>query len=203
MLRPMAIEPVPPETARVARAAFPKGHRYLRLADELETLFRDETFVTLFPSHGQPALPPWHVAFVTLLQFAEGLSDRQAVNAVQNRIDWTYVLRLELTDPGFDVSVLSEFRIRLITGAAESLLFDMLLRWCRDRQLWLHGTAMAGMPRTLFDTIRWPAKGGDAPVPKAVSLWKKSCRTRRDEWEWTNAYTSQSADGEERHLSTA
>ena len=135
MLRPMAIEPVPPETARVARAAFPKGHRYLRLADELDTLFRDETFVTLFPPHGQPALPPWRLALVTLLQFAEGLSDRQAVNAVQSRIDWKYVLRLELTDPGFDASVLSEFRTRLIAGAAESLLFDMLLTWCRDRQL--------------------------------------------------------------------
>jgi transposase len=135
MLRPRPIEPIPPETARVARAAFPKGHRYLRLADELDTLFRDETFVTLFPPHGQPALPPWRLALVTLLQFAEGLSDRQAANAVQSRIDWKYVLRLELTDPGFDASVLSEFRTRLITGAAESLLFDTLLTWCRDRQL--------------------------------------------------------------------
>jgi transposase len=72
---------------------------------------------------------------VTILQFAEGLSDRQAVHAVRSRIDWKYVLRLELTDPGFDASVLSEFRARLIAGAAESLLFDMLRIWCRDRQL--------------------------------------------------------------------
>ena len=135
MLRPMAIEPVPPETARVARAAFPQGHRDLRLADERATRLRDETFVTLFPPHGQPALPPWRLALVTLLQFAEGLSDRQAVNAVQSRIDWKYVRRLELTDQGFAASVLSEFRTRLIAGAAESLLFDMLLTWCRDRQL--------------------------------------------------------------------
>ena len=54
---------------------------------------------------------------------------------MRSRIDWKYVLRLELTDPGFDASVLSEFRTRLITGAAESLLFDTLLTWCRDRQL--------------------------------------------------------------------
>jgi transposase len=79
--------------------------------------------------------PPWQLALVTILQFAEGLSDRQAVHAVRSRIDWKYVLRLELTDPGFDASVLSEFRTRLITGAAESLLFDTLLTWCRDRQL--------------------------------------------------------------------
>jgi transposase len=102
MLRPMVIEPVPHETARVVRAVFPKGHRYLRLADELETLFTDGAFLVLFPTHGQSALPPWRLALVTMLQFAEGLSDRQAANAVRSRIDWKYVLRLELTDAGFD-----------------------------------------------------------------------------------------------------
>jgi transposase len=135
MLRPMPIEPLPPETARVARAAFPKGNRYLRLADELDTLFTDDAFLALFPTHGQPALPPWRLALVTLLQFAEGLSDRQAAEAVRRRIDWKYVLRLELTDPGFDASVLSEFRGRLIAGAAASLLFETLLTWCRNPQL--------------------------------------------------------------------
>jgi transposase len=135
MLRPMLIEPIPPETVRVARAAFPKGNRYLRVADELETLFTDDAFLALFPTHGPPAHPPWRLALVTILQFAEGLSDRQAANAVRSRIDWKYVLRLELTDPGFDASVLSEFRTRLITGAAETLLLDTLLTWCRDRQL--------------------------------------------------------------------
>src|SRR6266511_1433371 len=114
MLRPMLIEPVPPETARVARASFPKGHRYLRLADELDTLFTDEAFLALFPTHGPPAWPPWQLALVTMLQFAEGLSDRQAAHAVRSRFDWKYVLRLELTDPGFDASVLCEFRARQI-----------------------------------------------------------------------------------------
>ena len=105
------------------------------MADELDSLFTDEAFLALFPPHGQPALPPWRLALVTILPFAEGLSDRQAANAVRGRIDWKYVLRLELTDPGFDASVLSEFRTRLIAGAAESLLFETLLTWCRDRQL--------------------------------------------------------------------
>jgi transposase len=131
----MLIEPVPPETARVARAAFPKGNRYLRLADELETLLTDDAFLALFPTHGQPARPPWRLALVTILPFAEGLSDRQAANAVRSRIDWKYVLRLELTDAGFDASVLSEFRTRLLAGGAEYLLFDTWLTWCRDRHL--------------------------------------------------------------------
>ena len=135
MLRPEPLPPVPDDTARVARAAFRKGHPYLRLADELGTLLSDETFAALFPSHGQPALAPWRLAFVTILQFAEGLADRQAADAVRARLDWKYVLRLELADAGFDASVLVEFRARLIAGEAEQLLLDTLLGWCRERQL--------------------------------------------------------------------
>ena len=135
MLRPMPIGPIPPEPARVARAAFPKGTRYLRVADALETLFTDDACVALFPPHGQPAPPPWQLALVTILQFAEGLSDRHAAHAVRRRIDWQYVLRLELTAPGCDASVLSAFRSRLLAGSAASLLFDRLLTWCCDHQL--------------------------------------------------------------------
>jgi transposase len=113
---------------------FPKGNPYLRLADELDTLLTDDALLALFPTHGQPALPPWRQARVTRLPGADGLSDRQAAEAVRSRIDWKYVLRLELTDPGFDASVLSECRGRLIAGAAEYLLFDTWLTWCRNRQ---------------------------------------------------------------------
>jgi transposase len=133
MLCPMPIAPIPPETVRVARAAFPKGNRYLRLADEVETLCTDEAFRALFPTHGEPAWPPWRLALATILQFAEGLSDRQAVTAVRSPIDWTDVLRLELTDAGLDASVLSEFRARMTAGVAEYLRFDTWLKWWRDR----------------------------------------------------------------------
>jgi IS5 family transposase len=67
------------------------------------------------------------------MQFAEGLSDRQAAEAVRARIDWKYALGLELTDPGFDFSVLSEFRARLIGGSAEQHLLDALLTACKAR----------------------------------------------------------------------
>ncbi len=135
MLRPFPIGPVPEETARVAHAAFPKGHPYLRLADELGPLFTDELFVALFPARGQPAFSPWRLALATILQFAEGLSDRQAADAVRSRIDWKYVLRLDLADPGFDASVLSEFRTRLIAGTAEFLLLDTRFDWRRTQKL--------------------------------------------------------------------
>jgi transposase len=85
----------------------------------------------LFPVWGQPGLPPWRLALGTIMQFREHLADRQAAEAVRARIDWKYLLGLELTDPGFDFSVLSEFRDRLLAGSAEELLLDKLLERCR------------------------------------------------------------------------
>ena len=130
-LHPHVIAPVPEETARVARAAFPKGHPYLTFRDALGTIFQDEDFTALFPTGGQPGLPPWRLALVTIMQFRENLADRQAAEAVRARIDWKYLLSLELTDPGFDFSVLSEFRDRLLAGSAEELLLEKLLERCR------------------------------------------------------------------------
>jgi transposase len=130
-LKPQFIQPVPEETARVARAAFPRGTPYLTFRDALGTIFQDEDFAALFPASGQPGLPPWRLALVTILQFREQLSDRQAAEAVRARIDWKYLLGLELDDPGFDFSVLSEFRDRLLAGSAEALLLDKLLERCR------------------------------------------------------------------------
>src|SRR5260370_35043146 len=130
-LHPHVIAPVHDETARVARAAFTKGHPYLTFRDALGTIFQDEDFAALFPMWGQPGLPPWRLAFVTIMQFRENLADRQAAEAVRARIDWKYLLSLELTDSGFDFSVLSEFRDRLLAGSAREPLLDQLLDRCR------------------------------------------------------------------------
>lgn len=126
---------VPEETARVARAAFPKGNAYLTLRDELETIYADDQFAGLFPKRGQPAEAPGCLALVTVLQFAEGLSDRQAAEAVRSRIDWKYLLGLELEDPGFDFSILSELRGRLLAGEQEEAPLDDLLARFRERGL--------------------------------------------------------------------
>ena len=134
-LKPDPIQPVPEETARVARAAFRKGNPLLKLRDELGAIFADADFADLFPRLGQPGLPPWRLALVTLLQFRENLPDRQAAEAVRARIDWKYLLGLELADPGFDHSVLCEFRARLLAGSAEERLLHKLLDACQARGL--------------------------------------------------------------------
>ncbi len=134
-LQPQASYEIPKETARVAQAAFPNGNIYMQMADALGLCYKDEDFVVLFPQRGQPALSPARLALATVLQFAEGLSDRQAADAVRSRIDWKYALSLELTDPGFDHTVLSEFRSRLVAGEAELLLLDKLLSKLREMKL--------------------------------------------------------------------
>jgi transposase len=134
-IQPAPIDPVPDATIRVARAAFPKGNPYLTLRDQLGVIFQDDDFIDLYPATGQPSLSPWRLAWVTILQFRETLSDRQAAEAVRARIDWKYFLGLELTDPGFDFSVLSEFRDRLLAGSAEERLLDKLLEGCQAHGL--------------------------------------------------------------------
>jgi len=131
----MPIGEIPLETARIARAAFPKGTLVTRLREEFSDLYKDEDFKALYPNQGQPGLAPWRLALVTVLQFLEHLSDRQAADAVRARIDWKYALGLELTDPGFHFSVLTEFRARLVAGQAEHMLLDNMLQRFKQRGL--------------------------------------------------------------------
>ena len=86
-MHPQPIDPIPEETARVARAAFPKGNPYMRLRAELGVCYRDEAFATLFPARGQPAASPWRLALVLVLPYAAGLADQQAATAVRGWID--------------------------------------------------------------------------------------------------------------------
>ena len=72
-LKPEPIGPVPEETARLAKAVFPEGSTFIKMRDELGTLFQDEMFAALFPKDGQPALAPWRLALVTIMQFARSV----------------------------------------------------------------------------------------------------------------------------------
>jgi transposase len=129
------VGPIPAETERVARAAFPQGSRAIQMRDALGPIYDATEFADLFAGRGRPAEAPWRLAVVTVLQFAEGLSDRQAADAVRARIDWKYALGLTLEDPGFDFSILSEFRTRLVAGNAEQRLLDALLDVCKTQGL--------------------------------------------------------------------
>lgn len=134
-LKPTVDFMIPEQTVQVAQAVFPQGNPYLTLRDELGPLFRDEQFAALYAVRGQPAEAPWRLALATLMQFAEGLTDRQAADAVRSRIDWKYALGLALCDPGFHYSVLCEFRSRLLAGQDEQLLFEQVLQVAKHHGL--------------------------------------------------------------------
>ena len=169
-LKPSPIEPVPEETARVARAAFRKGNPLLKLRDELGAIFADADFADLFPRRGRPGLAPWRLALVTLLQFREDLSDRQAAEAVRGRIDWKYALGLELTDPGFDASVLCEFRARLRRGRRRGAP-------ARQAARALPGARPAQGARAATHR-RHPRPGLDPRRSTAWSWWARPCARR-------------------------
>jgi transposase len=134
-LRPNGFTEIPGETARVARAAFPKGCLAMRARDALGALFADEQFAELFAARGRPAWSPARLALVLVLQFVEGLTDRQAADAVRARLDWKYALGLELTDTGFDASVLTEFRARLLADGQAGRLLELMLARLREQGL--------------------------------------------------------------------
>ena len=127
-LRPESHQRIPVGTVRTAWAACAKGTPVMLMRDRLDVVFADEDFADLYPKDGRPGLSPGQLALVSVLQFAENLCDRRAADAVRTRIDWKYGLGLELDDPGFDYSVLCEFRARLSEGDAADRLLQVMLR---------------------------------------------------------------------------
>src|SRR5215470_17812566 len=104
----------------------------MQMRDALGSLDDDELFVSVSAQEGQHAIAPWRLALVSVMQFAEHLSDPQEAFAVRARIDWKYALSLPLKESGFHYSVLSEFRDRLLQGSLESKLLDTFLELCQQ-----------------------------------------------------------------------
>ena len=143
-MQPRPWPEVPADTARVARKAFRKGSLAIRARDELGSWYDDEAFGAAYGTRGKPGISPAQLAMVTVLQFAENLTDRQAADAVRGGLDWKYCLGLPLDDEGFDFSVLSEFRARLVARDLERKILDLLL----DRLKGLGLVSAGGRQRT-------------------------------------------------------
>ncbi len=134
-LPPASWHSIPEDTVRIARASFPKGTLAMRLRDTVDALYDDALFADLFASTGRPAEAPWRLALVTVLQFVEDFPDRQAADAVRGRLDWKYLLGLDLCDPGFDYSLLSDFRTRIGEAHAEQRLLERVLDYAQQQGL--------------------------------------------------------------------
>jgi transposase len=131
-LHAQPLEPIPELTGQIAHASFPKGTLAMHLRDALGPIYEDADFADLFPKRGRAAEAPWRLALVTVLQAVENLSDRQAAEMVRGRLDWKYALSLPLDDEGFDASILTDFRQRLVAHSARDRLLEPILRVCRQ-----------------------------------------------------------------------
>jgi transposase len=133
-LRPQSLPPVPEATAAAVQAAFPKGNLCVALRTEFGALYDDQLFADLQPPAGRPAeVAPWRLALVVVMQYIEGLTDRQAAHAVRRGMDWKYALSLDLTAPGFDFTLLHDVRHRLLAHEAGQRFLDTLLAACKAR----------------------------------------------------------------------
>lgn len=120
--------PMPCETAAVGKALLKADSAYRLIGDQLFGQFSEQDYADLYSLEGKPGISPVILAFVTVFQFMEKLPDRQAAESLRMRIDWKYALHLPLTYEGFDFSVLSEFRDRLIEHEAEGRVFETLVQ---------------------------------------------------------------------------
>ena len=130
------LEAIPELTNQIAHRSFPKGTLAMHLRDALGSIYQDADFADLFPKRGRAAEAPWRLALVTVFQALENLSDRQAAEMVRGRLDWKYALSLPLDDAGFDASILTDFRQRLLEHEAQDRLLEPILQVCRQ-QGWL------------------------------------------------------------------
>lgn len=122
---------MPAETERIGQKLLRENDAYRLIGDQLFEQLREEEYADLYSAEGKPGISPVILAFVSVFQYLEKLGDRQAAQALRMRLDWKYALHLPLEYEGFDFSVLSEFRDRLIAGQAEGQVFEKLVEQIR------------------------------------------------------------------------
>jgi transposase len=137
-LRPPALPPIPEATVAAVQAAFPPGNRYVALGLACGRLYDDQRFAALYPPAGRPVgVAPWRLALVMAMPYLEGLTARHAADAVRRGLDWKHALSRDLHDPGFDCTLVHDWRCRLLAPAGAQRLLATVLSPCKARG-WLN-----------------------------------------------------------------
>ena len=161
-LKPKPVREMPPELAEL-RTLIPEESIYRFVGDVLYVKYDDADYVDLYHAEGKSGISPVLLAFVTIFQFLEKLSDRAAANAVRVRLDWKYALHLPLNYEGFNFSVLSEFRARVIEHGAEARLFDSVLVQLREMGLMKRRGRQCAVARSVLRGCGGWCGGGHHP----------------------------------------
>jgi transposase len=184
-LRSHPLPPIPEATMAAVQAAFPKGNLYVALRTELGILYDDQRFTDLYPPAGRPVeVAPWRLALVMVMQDIEGLTDRQAADTVRRCMDWQYALSLDLTDPGFDVTLWHDCRHRLLAHDGAQRLLDTFLAVCKARGGGSrHGARNAPIPRISWRRSArytgWNASSKPCSTRSINSAtWRSGCASR-------------------------
>lgn len=188
-LKSLPIPPIPEDIVRIAHTVFPRGNVFMQIRDirdMLGTIYTDEAFADLFPTYGQPAFAPWQLALVTIFQFMEGLTDRQAADAVRDRLAWKYVLSLELTDAGFNHTVLSEFRSRPAERYGQRLEEERLPKEEQERLQYANQVGADGW--MVLDALQAPCTPDWMKTLPAVTtlctMWEQQFEARERGGQW-------------------
>lgn len=135
------ISPIPPDTARAARAIFGGTNYYIILGDRLASIlsgYRPHVYPGSVWEQRSfiPVLP-----FLTLFQYMEWLTDRQAMDAFRSRADWKYALHIPMNYHNVPDGALCQYR-------QENLLIQSR---CMEMQDLLGRLAADVMLSRLFD----------------------------------------------------
>ena len=131
-LKPQAPRAMPIEMLHIGIALLAPDNPYRLVGERLYEEYREADFADLYPVEGQPAFSPVDLAFVTVFQDMEDLSDRQAAEAMRVRLDWKFALHRPVDYAGFNFSVLSEYRARLVRNKAEARVFDAVVEQLKE-----------------------------------------------------------------------
>lgn len=193
---------IPELTGQLARKSFRKPTAPMILRDKLGPIFANEDFAELFSATGQPAVDPWRLALVTIMQYMLGMSDREAADAVSARLDWKYALGLEADSDGFDASVLCEFRTRLVEGDKITLLLDKVLEVCKaDGLIKVRGqqrtdsTHIVGAVRALsrLELVQECMRHALDEITQEAPQWLAT-HVRQEAPEWAERYGAQASN---------
>jgi transposase len=214
-LRPQPWPEPSDEVVRVVMAIYAGRRAPMPVAarDELGELFADAEFAAAFADRGPQGWSPGRLMLVTVLQAAEGLTDRQAAEAVRDKLSWKFALGLGLTDTGFDASVLSEFRTRLVGHDLQTRVLDLMVARLSDKGLLKAGgkqrtdsTHVLAAVRLLNqielvgESVRACLEAAAAAEPGWVELvldtsWQRRYGARVDTWRMPSSKTARAALG--------